>query len=76
LDAAGAKNLRWIIKYCVGGAKNVPKATKLAKTRCFGPGFAGYHLSGLFWNTVCQNQIILQLLKKFVLIWNTLKLLL
>ncbi len=30
----------------------------------------------VFWNSVCQIQIILQLLKKFVLIWNTLKLLL
>jgi hypothetical protein len=27
-----------------------------------------------FWNTVCQNHFILQLLKKFVLIWNTQKL--
>jgi hypothetical protein len=72
-----------------GGVKNLRRNKKLlcpvpkkawgqpmAKLAIFWAGTTPAPSFSLFWNTVCQIQIILQLLKKFVLIWNTLKLLL
>ena len=65
LDAALAKNLRRLKNYSPQKGKKGPQI-----------GIRDQNTGKkVFWNIVCQIQIILQLLKKFVLIWNTLKLL-
>ena len=47
LDAATAKNLRRIKKYC-GGRQKLNPGGKMAKMPFLGPGFASYHLSDYF----------------------------
>jgi hypothetical protein len=63
------------LKLLAQKSKKAPKRECLTQNTHFGARYPGYLSFRLFWNTVCQIQIILQLLKKFVLIWNTLKLL-